>query len=277
MTKFEPKSSRLSAIAVTILVSLALLLPVSAIAKLDYCEDGADLAMKSPFKNSVGLILADVPGKGTLVGTGFKVGDNLILTARHVVTQGSGALRKKMETIRYIPGIEVIHENEIWRTDIPNLDVEIISQGGFSEDGSNDWALLRIKKATTSIQEYANQIFSESLIIPNVQYSGVEKFEQIESIGYSSKCWVNGIIKMVAFKGNIAKSESIGYSAIQRFSLWLRGIEGAANLPGGGPGMSGAPILSNDGAIGILTNGEENLSFFSYSSNYIHGIGRPKN
>jgi len=276
MVKFKHSYSILIAVILTIVVSVSLLLPVSALAQSDFCEEGAGLAKKSPLKNSIGLVLANVPATGTLVGTGFKVGDDLILTARHIVAQGLGVLRTTMETIRYIPGIEVIHESEVWLNNTPNLDVEVVSQGGFTEDGANDWVLLRIKKATTSKQEYAYQIFSESPSIPMAHYSGVEKIEQIESIGYSSKCWLNGFIKMVAFKGNIAKSEFTKFSSIQKFSLWLRNIEGVAYLVGGGPGMSGAPILSSEGAIGILTNGEENLSFFNYSSNYIDKIGRFK-
>lgn len=240
------------------------------------CREATERGRNSSLRGSIGAITAEIEGKGFSLGTGFKIGANLILTADHVVAQGNGLFSTGLTNVNFFPGRASVSLDEIRNRSAVGLKATVVASGKGGEY-KNDWAILRVEEPPRDEEQASllHEEFSSASVIPLIAPSSLEgrKFVTIESWGYSSKCQSNDYSYLTALRGApIGLSEK--YGTLKRIVLWVRGIEEAAHVSEASEGLSGGPVLALDetgatlGAIGVAVAGADDVLFFTSTSHF---------
>jgi len=168
-----------------------------AIAKIEVIDTGAD-----------GRVLSR--------GTGFLVGENLVLTALHVVAD------RRSDPPRPIPGTIVLH--------FPGGSTEALMDKELW-DASEDWALLHCK----------DPVSAKSLPIGEARDSG----EEFETYGFPDANPRDGMVQTGTVENHQADLD--GVSAYQLFSKQASAGKGAPVK-----GLSGGPVIIGGAVVGLM-------------------------
>ncbi len=273
-----------------LLIFLSVAFPFPATAqdahsKLEVCQTAELEAFRTTvgnYDNSIGFVGVDAP-KGIYTGVGFKVAEDLILTAAHVVAEDGILPMKIAKNIRFFPKMTLTERAIFFGVKEASeeagvaLKIEVVKIGR-PLTVNDDWAILRVSSKSKTGQAFED--FKRAPVVPILPWSSRTK--KIRAYGFPQGCEDQEIFQLASFTGE-TRPLSFSLGSSEKFSAYLKGANDIIKFDNAldgyeMEGMSGGPVFvvdPNTGTplycVGVLSKGGHQ-AYFATSAIFLKEI-----